>query len=248
MSDNKTVVIGDLHGRSEWKLIIHRENPTKVIFVGDYFDSYDLSAAVQLFNYNEIINLKEENKIEVVMLIGNHDLHYFPEIGYNGTSGYQHHHAFQIADVIDRTRNHLRMAHQIDNILFTHAGFSPVWLETIFGKGYKLEEGQTYADLINDIWRYKPKTFCFFAPGNAIFSPYGDDEFQSPVWIRPKSLQRAGKELKKEIIQVVGHTQQTKIDAKGKTTGSRYYYIDTIPTSGEYLVIENGVISVNTFR
>ena len=63
MSDNKTVVIGDLHGRSEWKLIIHRENPTKVIFVGDYFDSYDLSAAIQLFNYNEIINLKEENKI-----------------------------------------------------------------------------------------------------------------------------------------------------------------------------------------
>ena len=37
----------------------------------------------------------------------------------------------------------------------------------------------------------------------------------------------------------MGHTTQNKIDIKGQTTGGRYYYIDTLGTSGEYLVIQN---------
>ena len=248
MLNNKIVAIGDLHGRSDWKLIVHIEKPSKVIFIGDYFDSFTLSAAEQLYNYNELIAFKERGECEVVLLIGNHDMHYFPEMGNTGTAGYQYNHAYQISDVIDRTRNHLRMAHQIDNILFTHAGFSPVWLETIFGKGYKLNENQTYADLINDIWRYKPKTFCFSTPAFGFTDSYGDNEYQSPVWIRPKSLQRASKELKKEIIQVVGHTAQDRIDINGKAKGGRYYYIDTIETSGEYLIIEDGKFRVNSCR
>ena len=40
----KTIVLGDTHGRSQWKLITHQENADRVIFIGDYFDSYDLSA------------------------------------------------------------------------------------------------------------------------------------------------------------------------------------------------------------
>lgn len=203
MDNNKTVVIGDLHGRSEWKLILYKENPSKVIFVGDYFDSFDLSAAIQLFNYNEIIKLKEENKIEVVLLIGNHDLHYFPEIGHNGTSGYQHNHAYQIGDAIDRSRNHLRMAHQIDNILFTHAGFSPVWLESIFGKGYRLEEGQTYADLINDIWKYKPKTFCFFTLGMVCILHMGMMNFNHLFGLDQNLYKEQLKKLRKKSYKLL---------------------------------------------
>ncbi len=38
----KTLVLGDTHGRSNWKLAIHQEQPDRVIFIGDYFDSiYD---------------------------------------------------------------------------------------------------------------------------------------------------------------------------------------------------------------
>ena len=59
--------------------------------------------------------------------------------------------------------------------------------------------------------------------------------------IRPRSLQRSNKntDLKKNYIQIVGHTKQDNIDIKGKTTGGRYYYIDTLP-SGEYLIDEDG--------
>ncbi len=36
----KTIVIGDIHGRTSWKDIIEKEQTwDKVIFIGDYFDS-----------------------------------------------------------------------------------------------------------------------------------------------------------------------------------------------------------------
>lgn len=244
----KTLAIGDIHGRSIWKLIVQTESPDRVVFVGDYFDSFDLSAAEQIYNYQEIINFKESSGIEVIMLIGNHDHHYFPEVGYSGTTGYQHQHAYQILDLIDRTRENLSMSYQLDKILFTHAGFSPDWAKSIFGESWKLEDNQNYSDFINDVWKYKPKSFCFFSPADRYCDPYGDDLFQSPIWIRPRSLKKSGKEIKKDIIQVVGHTKQNCIDIKGNSTGSRYYFIDTLETSGEYLIIENGKITSKSIK
>ena len=51
-------------------------------------------------------------------------------------------------------------------------------------------------------------------------------------------------EIKHRIIQVVGHTQQNQIDIKGKATGGRYYFIDTLGTSGEYLIWEDGNFNI----
>ena len=80
--------------------------------------------------------------------------------------------------------------------------------------------------------------------------PYGDSTVSSPIWIRPKSLQKANRDtLRDQFIQVVGHTQQNKIDREGKSTGGRYYYIDTLGTSGEYMIInDNDEISFNTWQ
>jgi hypothetical protein len=46
--------------------------------------------------------------------------------------------------------------------------------------------------------------------------------------------------LRKQIIQVVGHTTRNQIDIEGKSTGGRYYFIDTMPR--EYLVVKDGDI------
>ena len=49
--------------------------------------------------------------------------------------------------------------------------------------------------------------------------------------------------IKKMYVQIVGHTQQNSIDIKGKTTGGKYYYIDTLPY-GEYLVEIDGEFKI----
>lgn len=247
----KTIIVGDIHGRSIWKLIYEMEKPDRLIFIGDYFDSFDIKGADQLSNFQDIIAFKESGKCEVIMLIGNHDHHYFPEVGDTGTSGYQHLLAPSIQYVVDQSRNHLKMAYQMDEFLFTHAGVSSVFMDQVFGKGdWKVEN---LAIDLNEMFKYKPKTFVFgeYALMNKMsyLDPYGDSEDQSPIWIRPKSLMRANKNtLRKQIIQVVGHTEQSQIDKGGKTTGGRYYFIDVLGTSGEYMIINDGEISFRTIN
>ena len=237
----KTCVIPDLHGRSDWKLITHRENPDRIIFLGDYFDSFDITAVEQIHNFKEIIEYKKSSGKEVVMLIGNHDHHYYPEIGNTGTSGYQNRLAPSITQVIDENRHHLQMAYGFRDYLFTHAGVSPVFMNDVFGiDGW---DPDNVVVELNELFKFKPKAFIF----NGLDS-HGDNQCQTPIWIRPRSLMAANNKkdtvsLKREYIQVVGHTQQNQIDTEGKSTGGRYYFVDCLPTSGEYMIISDGVIS-----
>jgi hypothetical protein len=253
----KTLVLGDTHGRSQWKLITHLENADRVIFIGDYFDSFDISGAEQIHNFKEIIEYKEtsftndgtdnQHKTEVVLLIGNHDHHYYPEVGYTGTSGYQYGAASAISQVIDENRHHLQMAYSFDNFLFTHAGVSPVFMDQVFG-----EDGwdkNNIVELLNEKMKYQPRTFEFSG-----FESSGDNTTQTPIWIRPRSLMSANKKhengLKNDYIQIVGHTQMKHLDLVGsdKFTGGKYYFVDTLDTSGQYLIIEDGKLSTNTWK
>ena len=244
----KTLVLGDTHGRSNWKLAIHQEQPDRVIFIGDYFDSFEFSGVEQIDNFKQIIQYKENNpQVEVVLLIGNHDHHYFPEIGYTGTSGYQSRIAPSITQVIDENRHHLQMAYGFENYLFTHAGISPVFMDQVFGENDWTVES-VVVDL-NELFRYKPKAFEFNG-----FDGHGDNTTQTPIWIRPRSLMSANKKhekgLKKDYIQIVGHTQMNKLDLTGsdKFTGGRYYFIDTMDTTGEYLIIEGDKLRTNSVK
>lgn len=244
----RTVVIGDTHGRSNWKLAIHQEKPDRVIFIGDYFDSFELSGVEQIDNFKQIIQYKEDNpQVEVVMLIGNHDHHYFPEVGYTGTSGYQSGIAPSITQVVDENRHHLQMAYGFGDYLFTHAGVSPVWMDKVFGPDDWSKENIVVD--INEMFRYKPRAFDFTG-----LEPSGDNAIQTPIWIRPRSLMSANKKhpkgLKKDYIQIVGHTQMRRLDLDGsdKFTGGRYYFIDTMDTSGQYLVIEDNKLRTNSVK
>jgi hypothetical protein len=244
----KTIVLGDTHGRSNWKLAIAQDQPNRIIFIGDYFDSFEFSGVEQIDNFKQIIKYKTDNpQVEVVLLIGNHDHHYFPEVGYTGTSGFQRTLAPSITQVIDENRHHLQMAYGFGDYLFTHAGVSPIFMDQIFGPDDWSKEN-VVVDL-NEMFRYKPKAFDFNG-----FESSGDNTTQTPIWIRPRSLMHANKKhpksLKKDYIQVVGHTQMHKIDLKGSDqfTGGRYYFIDTMDTSGQYLVIQDNQITVNSIR
>ena len=143
------------------------------------------------------------------------------------------------------------MAYQFENIVCTHAGISEDFMNSVFGKGGW--NADNMVELINEQWKYKPQTFEF---GSYVqmqkmswLDSSGDNVDQSPIWIRPRSLMKSNKDtLKKSVIQVVGHTPQRKIDIKGMATGGRYYFIDTLENSGEYLIYEDGKFSINTIK
>ena len=247
----KTVIVGDIHGRSVWKLIYEMEKPDRMIFIGDYFDSFNIKGVDQLNNFQDIIKFKESGICEVILLIGNHDHHYFPEVGDTGTSGYQSIFAPSIQYIIHDNRHHLKMAYQMGEYLFTHAGVSSVYMDEVFGKdGWKTEN---IAIDLNELFKYKPRSFDFGMHARIVkmsyLDPYGDSEDQSPIWIRPRALMQANRDtLRKQVIQIVGHTERTQIDKKGGATGGRYYFIDTLGTSGEYMIIEDQEIRFGTIK
>jgi predicted MPP superfamily phosphohydrolase len=252
----KNIYIGDIHGLDIWEQIVSEHNDaTNIVFIGDYLDSFYIPGATQLINLQRIVNYKREREKDpnkkVYLLIGNHDIHYFPNIKNKGTtSGFQRDMLPQFEDFFRENKDMFQMSVTIGNNLCTHAGVTETFLKDVgyWSHGYKDETN--VSDFLNDLFLYKPNEFTFEGYDNrnyGLFSAnsYGDDEGQSPIWVRPKSLQSANKKsnLKKMYIQIVGHTQQTMIDVKGKATGGKYFYIDTLP-SGEYLIEVDGKFSV----
>lgn len=237
----KTILIGDIHGRDTWKGILEKEslNLSRVIFIGDYFDSFNIKGLDQIHNFNEIIRFKESTDLEVVMLIGNHDHHYM-NVG-ETYSGYQPQYQHDIYWVLNENKKHLQMAYKMDNILCSHAGISSVWLDNKF---YWNEE--TLVDDINDLYKYQPTKFNFTG-----FDPYGDSPQSSPIWIRPKSLVRSNRDsiLKKNYIQIVGHTEYKTINMEmsEKSYGNKYFFIDALE-NGWYMVYEDNKLTPKQYE
>ena len=236
---NKLIAIGDIHGRDTWKQIVEQEQPDTVVFVGDYFDSFDIPGLDQIDNFKNIIQWKHDNpQCKVVLLVGNHDFHYMNTCN-EYYSGFQRDLYIPIGEVLETNKHHLQIAYRCDDLVFSHAGITPDFLlNNNWGE-------QDMVEFINDLWLYKPYKFKFADNEHGYSDPYGDDIFQTPLWIRPKSLMEACQDVKKTMIQIVGHTAVKQIDDKGKATGGRYYFIDCLDNTPEYLVYENKQIKIN---
>lgn len=192
----KIIALGDTHGRDCWKRLIPNPNDAdKIIFIGDYFDSLDVPFNKQMENFLEILEYKKANPNLVSLLFGNHDYHYYP--GNETYSGYQWHYANQIRQVIKEAflSGLFDMAYQAGALLFSHAGLSETW-----AKNFNISYDNPALDL-NNLFHNDPSNFRWVH--RSIQSGYGDNIYQSPIWIRPPSLMI---DAIPDIKYVVGHT------------------------------------------
>jgi predicted MPP superfamily phosphohydrolase len=248
----KLVAIGDIHGRDYWKQIVDQEQDADTfVFVGDYFDSFTIKGPDQINNFLDIIEFKKQSKVPVILLIGNHDYHYYPGIEDSGTSGYQTLMAPSIKHVVSDNKHHLQAAYQVGEFIFTHAGLSSEWLDDMI----TMWDVPNLAMYVNDLFYYQSQKLAYRSykqVGSTVYGVggYGSETFQGPLWIRPKALMAANRDtLRNQIIQVVGHTPQDTIDIKGKSTGGRYYFIDTLEYGqNQYLVVKDGVVSLGELK
>ena len=244
----KLVAIGDIHGRDIWKQIIAKEQDAdEFVFVGDYFDSFTVKGPDQINNFLDIIEFKKQSKVPVILLVGNHDHHYYPGVDDSGTSGYQTLLAPSIKHVVDDNKQHLQAAYQVGEFVFTHAGLSSEWLDDTIEDW----NADNVVEKVNELFQYQPGKIAYRSykqVGDQVYGAqgYGNEAFQGPIWIRPSALMTANKKtLRKKIIQIVGHTPQDNIDIEGKSTGGRYYFIDTLEyNQGQYLIVKDGVVSL----
>lgn len=226
----KIIVLGDTHGHDDWKKIVEKESDAnKIIFIGDYWDSFDRKFYQQHDNYLDIIEYKRANPTKVILLFGNHDYHYHPAIT-EVYSGYQPTSKQVITILLNDALNEdlFKMCHKEGNVLFSHAGITSTWLQHM-----GLTESPNVDEAINDLFKYKPQSFQFYG-----WDPYGDDVTQSPIWVRPRSLKIDGVPGWR---QVVGHTRMRQIDL----SDDRFAFIDAIEDrSGQYLIINDGKFEI----
>lgn len=205
----KTIVIGDCHGRDKWKQQVDQDF-NQCVFVGDYFDSFDNTAKEQIPNFEEILQFKRENTDKVTLLLGNHDISYLST--YCICPGYQSVYAQDIRALLEPLvqSDEVQAIKVIDNYLFVHAGITKTWYDK--NKIRVLEESiNGIEEAVNTLFKTKYEPFAFQDPPSTVsfrnISHYGDDIWQSPMWVRPASL------IKDKIdgyIQVIGHTYVDK--------------------------------------
>jgi hypothetical protein len=225
----RTVVIGDTHGRPTWKKIVASEPWDRIVFLGDYFDSYeDFSSAEQIYNFNEIVLFKDEHP-ETTLLVGNHDFHYVMTGEYY--SGFQQKAADQIGQAIMAVREKLQVCVEDQGWLMSHAGVSMSWCRR---QGIVADD--TLVGQINAAWRNRPDAFRFY---NGDLEGYGDHPMQGPLWVRPDSLMSHPAHPK----QIVGHTWQDKKGVRiAKDAGDQLVLADAMPH--QFVIIHDGQIEI----
>ena len=219
----KILVLGDIHGRTCWADIIKKENPDKVIFLGDYVSTHEnISSDQQCSNLEDILNYKEANSDKVILLRGNHDLQH---LGYSwaGCSGYFNEVGKYMESIKDRFLTDTQWVYVEGSIIFSHAGISKTWFNNFDFKD------------INLLNNCEPSEKFGFTP-NSFYDYYGNSITQPCVWIRPQVLVTDALD---GYIQVVGHTPVKKITnlKSVKDEWPEIWLCDCLPD--EYLVIEN---------
>jgi predicted phosphodiesterase len=228
---SKVIAIGDIHGRDAWIEIVKRESDAdKIVFIGDYFDSFDIPFESQLANFLALIEYKRSFPDKIVLLLGNHDYHYLLGVQ-DRYSGFQEgEKGFRITGALEKALKEglIQMAFSSGKFMFTHAGVTDLW-------SFSFDcQGANAADKINKLFKDDRDAFRFVGP-----DPYGDSIQSSPIWVRPNSLSKGGLTGK---VNVVGHTQVEHVYISGILP---IILIDAL-ASGEYLEILDETPRVKT--
>lgn len=219
----KAVAIGDVHGYDTWAVAVNNEPDAEMyVFVGDYFDSINISRLQQIENFRNILAFKVANPGRVVMLLGNHDYHYLSCCKQRYT-GYNVGFSVPIGAMLDDAirDGHIKMCYSEDGYMFSHAGITKTWCVD------NDVDTNNLAESVNDLFKYRPYKFEFVSGGDN----KGDDVYQSPIWVRPNSLVSDAVD---GYLHVVGHTTCDDIYIR-----ENMILIDTLHV-GQYLVIEDG--------
>lgn len=231
---SRIIAIGDIHGRDTWMEICHKEEDpdTKKIFVGDYWDSFDIPFRDQLDNFAAILEHKRVNPQEVTLLIGNHDYQYMRGVDQQ-YSGYQEKKASLIGSMLDDAWDEglLNICHVEREYLFTHAGVTKTWATM---------NGIAIANIEEEMHLLFENNRDAFRFSKLDITGYGQHCSQAPIWVRPESLVV---DVIPHYTQVIGHTQQKHIKYYEGEYPAKIILIDAIH-AGEYLIITDRKVEI----
>lgn len=215
----KTIAIGDIHGRDNWKKIVEEHPNDRIVFLGDYCDPYDnISNYNVLNNLLDIIGLKTKRNDDVILLLGNHDMHYI----YNSFplgSRYNKDISELVKCLFEDWRGYFQLAYQEGDTLYTHAGVSARWWDKYF-KGRCGGDAPSIAEQLNNPTEEQLK--AMFQVG---YSRGGICECGGIFWA---DHDETVNDPMPGVHQVVGHTQMMAIQTIKASEDTSITYCDCL--------------------
>lgn len=241
--------LGDIHGRSIWKQIIFGGNTEfffwkkevtegsldleskykfeidwdRIIFVGDYVDSFDVGNTQIRENLEDIVLFAKTYPNLVVLLLGNHDVQYV--VADKWCSGYRAEMRADLNEIFTKNKDLFRIAyldefnHTVNNqeisikTLWTHAGVTQKWFDEFVkdATSDRYRHKQFFDDIdemrideiLNLAWKLRVDNLF-----NVDNSSGGTNLWAGPLWVRPHTLNDFFLE---GYNQVVGHTPQITV-------------------------------------
>ena len=233
----QTAVIGDIHGRIE-VMIAALNKHDRVVFVGDYVDSFDRTKLDQILCLT--MALKEHNGDSIICLRGNHEESYLdPDARCSGWNNIMNMHIMPIQEEVRALPTHT----WVGDILITHAGISKYFIEEVLVDKYLWSSDLETRELIS---RYLECTFhqeVGYARGGTkscgglLWCDWGE-EFTPIDGLR----------------QILGHSAYRPVmkdwstgkmvHDKGVLVDGENWNIDCLDASNEYVVITDGIVTI----
>lgn len=223
------IIIPDIHGRKFWKDAVtkYENTDTLIIFLGDYIDPYydeKIPYHDAFENFEEIIKFKRDNPDRVVLLIGNHDLHYISKYADCRGSRYDSLHASEINELFLRNIDLFKIMHVLTTdsktFVFSHAGIMRNWLDK-----YAENIGADKSDDIYNLYSRKLSDIAVNLKINERFADIstrddvitalsaisyrrgGYNEYGSMVWEDLSAFILQKNREEDDAVQIFGHTQ-----------------------------------------
>ena len=193
----KVLIVPDVHGRKFWhKAMEMVDEVDQVVFLGDYLDPYSREGITfedALVEFEGILAFKENYPDKVVLLVGNHDMHYI-KTEFMNCSRLNVWRRAEVHDLFMNNIDKLQLIHEVDNYLFSHAG---VYLDWIKKYEITLEELFDFKKFLEKRWQTLE---------DVSYTRGGWDKVGSCIWadIRESVEHELPVMFKK---QIVGHTQ-----------------------------------------
>lgn len=219
MDSNKIYIVPDIHGRQFWHEVENLEDYDLIVFLGDYVDPYpheNIKPEEGFKCLKEVIEFAKSHD-NVVMLMGNHDATYMLD-PYICECRTDYDNFQEIRKLFWDNKEMFKLAYCVEtdkgNVLFTHAGILPGWLDHFKKEEY--DDPFILADTLNNSLHELVDKFInddknilnnSFLRKLSIASYYrgGWGNAGSCIWSDIR--EHLEKEKYTDAFQVVGHTQ-----------------------------------------
>lgn len=205
------VTIGDIHGKDVWIDMISESvdfvnEDVKVIFIGDYVDSFNETDSEIIDNLKRIIELKREFPSKVELLLGNHDIQYHllhNDLHLNvRCTGFRNSIAEDLFQLFTHNKDIFKVAYQYKNYLWTHAGISNFAYRLFFQN--KLPKNKLeWADELNRLYIIRDESLFHISRIRG-----GSSQVGSIFWADMSETMRNPVD---NLHQIVGHSKIAKI-------------------------------------